>query len=163
MSTVYEIAESPIVLADVAVRFARSPEEFSAIVELRRRVFRDEQNIVEGDVVDKDDRHSYQAMAVVADGLIGVGRLTPATSIRPQPHIAWVATLPDYRGGGIGSLLMRSLLNVADERGMPAVTLSAQTHALDFYRRLGFMPYGDRFLVRGIEHQMMVWRRQLKY
>ena len=122
-------------------------------------MFCDEQHIVEGDVVDNDDRYSFQAMALVADGLIGAGRLTPATNLRPQPHIAWVATLPDYRGEGVGALLMRSLISVAEERGMLTVTLSAQTHALDFYRRLGFAPFGNRFVVRAIEHQMMVWRR----
>jgi predicted GNAT family N-acyltransferase len=160
MSTLIDIAKSPISIADVSVRFAKGPDEFAAIVELRRRVFRDEQNIVESDVIDSEDRNSYQAMAVISDGLIGTGRLTPATAIRPHPHIAWVATLPDYRGIGIGSYVMRSLLEVAEERRMRSVTLSAQTHALEFYVRLGFEPYGDRFLVRGIEHQMMVWRRR---
>ena len=149
------------ILAGFTVRFAQTPEEFTAVVDLRRRVFRDEQALVEGDVIDGEDRHSLQALAAAPDGAIGTGRLSPPTTIRTEAHIAWVAILPAFRGRGVGTALMRALLAEADERGMPVVTLSAQTHALDFYRRLGFAPYGDRFLVRGIEHQPMSRRRPL--
>jgi predicted GNAT family N-acyltransferase len=50
---------------------------------------------------------------------------------------------------------MRSLLDKADAERYPSVVLSAQTHALHFYAQLGFVPYGQRFMVRSIEHQMM--------
>ncbi len=157
------IESRPIVdvAAGVRVRFARTPEEFAAVVELRRRVFRDEQSLVETEVTDSEDRHSYQALAVIPDGAIGTGRLTPPTVARPEAHIAWGATLPTFRGRGVGTEIMRALLASADAARMPVVTLSAQTHALAFYRRLGFIPYGERFLVRGIEHQRMARRRPL--
>jgi predicted GNAT family N-acyltransferase len=145
--------------AGYTIRFAETPEEFAAVVELRRRIFRDEQAIVEGDVTDGEDRRSLQALVVVPEGAIGTGRLSPPTAMRPEAHIAWVAMLPAYRGRGIGTALMRELLAAADRSEMPVVTLSAQTHALAFYRRLGFMAYGNRFLVRGVEHQPMVRHR----
>jgi predicted GNAT family N-acyltransferase len=154
--------EPPPVLDLVAgytIRFAQTPEEFSAVVELRRRVFRDEQAIVEGDVTDAEDRHSLQAMVMVPEGVIGAGRLSPPSVARPDAHIAWVAILPAYRGRGLGTELMRALIAAADQARMQVVTLSAQTHALAFYRRLGFVPYGRRFLVRGVEHQPMARRR----
>jgi predicted GNAT family N-acyltransferase len=146
-------------LAGYAIRFARTPEEFSAVVELRRRVFRDEQAIVAGDLTDAEDRHSLQAFVVVPEGVIGAGRLSPPTVTRPDAHIAWVAILPGYRGRGLGTELMLALIAAADDARMQTVTLSAQTHALDFYRRLGFVPYGRRFRVRGVEHQPMARRR----
>jgi predicted GNAT family N-acyltransferase len=154
--------ESPPVLdllAGYTIRFAQTPEEFSAVVELRRRVFRDEQAIVAEDVTDAEDRHSLQAMLMVPEGVIGAGRLSPPTVTRPEAHIAWVAILPAYRGHGLGTELMRTLIAAADRARMQVVTLSAQTHALAFYRRLGFVPYGRRFLVRGVEHQPMARRR----
>ncbi len=146
-------------LAGYTIRFARTPEEFSAVVELRRRVFREEQAIVEGDVTDAEDRHSLQALVMVPEGVIGSGRLTPPSLTRSEAHIAWVAILPAYRGHGLGTELMRALVAAADQAKMQTVTLSAQTHAVAFYRRLGFVPYGRRFIVRGVEHQPMVRRR----
>ena len=54
---------------------------------------------------------------------------------------------------------MRALLAVADSSQTDVTLLSAQTHALDFYREFGFQPFGDRFKMKGIEHQIMVrWR-----
>jgi predicted GNAT family N-acyltransferase len=159
MSLFVETPPALDLLAGYTIRFARTPEEFAAVVELRRRVFRDEQAIVEGDVTDAEDRHSLQAMVTVPEGIIGVGRLTPPTVTRPEAHIAWVALLPAYRGRGLGTELMRALIAAADQARMQTVTLSAQAHALAFYRRLGFVPYGRRFLVRGVEHQPMARRR----
>jgi predicted GNAT family N-acyltransferase len=161
MSLFVETAAAPTIdrVAGYTIRFAQTPEEFSAVVELRRRVFRDEQAIVAGEVTDGEDRHSLQALVVIPEGAIGAGRLSPPTPARSAGHIAWVAILPAFRGRGLGTELMRALLAAADRAGMPVVTLSAQTHALAFYRRLGFVPYGRRFLVRGIEHQPMSRRR----
>jgi predicted GNAT family N-acyltransferase len=141
---------------DVAIRFVRTPGEFSAVLELRRRVFGVEQDMIDGGASDDEDRRSQVVLALVRDGAIGTGRLSPPTVERPEGHISWVAVLPTYRGQGAGTALMEVLLEKADEAVMPMVTLSAQTHALAFYRQFGFVPYGDRFLVRGIEHQAMV-------
>jgi predicted GNAT family N-acyltransferase len=143
----------------VHVRFARTAAEFAAIVEVRRRVFLEEQGIVEGELTDAEDQRSFHVFAEAAGSVVGVGRLSPPPKNRPDAQIAWVATLPAYRRRGIAGAMMRAMLDVADAARYPVVLLSAQTHALDFYRRLGFRPYGDRFLVRGIEHQFMERRR----
>lgn len=155
MSTIAEHRELLAPLPDLRIRFATTPEELSAIVEVRRRVFQLEQGIVDHDLTDSDERQSFQAMALVPDGVIGVGRLSPPHRFRHHAQIAWVATLQAYRGLGAGTALMRALLAKADAERFPSVVLSAQTHALHFYARLGFVSYGQKFMVRGIEHQMM--------
>jgi predicted GNAT family N-acyltransferase len=144
---------------DLAIRLVRTPGEFSAVLELRRRVFGLEQDMIAGNASDQDDRRSHLVVALIRDGAIGTARLSPPTVDRPEAHISWVAVLPSYRGRGTGSALMRALLDIADEAIMPMITLSAQTHALPFYQRFGFIPYGHRFTVRGIEHQAMVRHR----
>jgi predicted GNAT family N-acyltransferase len=54
---------------------------------------------------------------------------------------------------------MRALLAAADNSHTDVTLLSAQTHALDFYRAFGFEPFGERFKMKGIEHQIMYrWR-----
>lgn len=129
------------------------------MLEVRRRVFGLEQDMIAGRTTDLDDKRSYLLLALVADGAVGTGRLSPPTVARPEGHIAWVAVLPQYRFRGTGTALMDALLQIADDHLIPVVTMNAQTHALPFYQRFGFMPYGDRFVVRGIEHQAMVRHR----
>ncbi|WP_374058418.1 GNAT family N-acetyltransferase [Marinitenerispora sediminis] len=50
-------------------------------------------------------------------------------------------------------------VRAAAERGLRAVELHAQTHALDFYARLGYTAYGAEFMDAGIPHRHM--RREL--
>ena len=162
MSGVERIAEAwtaPLVSRPEVIRAAPGAE-FAAVLELRRRVFGDEQGIVDADVTDPDDERSLHALALLPDASggrrpVGTGRLTLGHGERGEGLIAWVATLPEARGRGVGAATMRFLLAAADEAGAPMVVLSAQTHAEGFYRRLGFVAAGRPFAVKGIEHRWM--------
>ncbi|WHZ24401.1 MAG: GNAT family acetyltransferase YjcF [Nitrospira sp.] len=66
-----------------------------------------------------------------------------------------MAVLKDWRGRGIGRALLGVLLELAAQRGLARVTLSAQTHTIGFYERAGFRPIGDLFLDAGITHRKM--------
>ena len=151
-----------VAASEVAVRRVRTAAEFAAVLAVRRRVFGDEQRLALG-VADADDDRAIHALALLPTAAgplpIGTGRLVLGAGSRGEGQIAWVASLPAYRGRGVGTALMRFLLAAADEAGAPLVALSAQTHALPFYRRLGFFPRGERFIVRGIEHQWMARSR----
>lgn len=67
-------------------------------------------------------------------------------------RIGRVCTALSARGSGLGALLMKAAM---DRVGDEAAVLAAQTYALDFYARFGFVPEGDRYLEDGIEHQSM--------
>ena len=147
------------VLPGLSVRAARGQADFAAVLGLRRRVFAEEQGIAAAGITDADDRRSLHALAVLAEGgrevPVATGRLTLGAGAQGEAHIAWVATLVPYRGRGAGAAVMRFLLAAADAGGAPVTLLSAQTHALAFYARLGFVAFGHRFDVGGIEHQLM--------
>jgi predicted GNAT family N-acyltransferase len=66
-----------------------------------------------------------------------------------------MAVLPEWRGQGVGSQLLRRLIAAAGSAGMRSLALSAQTHAASFYTRLGFAAEGDEFLEAGIRHVRM--------
>ena len=137
------------------IRLAQTRDELDAIIQIRARVFRDEQRLVDDDLSDPDDWSGVHAYAVAVNQIVSIGRLMLPTSSRQDGQIAWVATIPEFRGHGAAGAVMQALLEVADRERVPTVVISAQSHALSFYRRLGFSPYGSRFLVRGIEHQRM--------
>ena len=150
------------------VRAASSDERLVAL-EIRRRVFAEEQGVADLRVADPDDARSLIALASFrsagedsgARRPVSTGRLTLSLIRGGQAVVAWVATVPEARGQGAGGLVMKFLLDVADQAGAQEVALAAQIHAEDFYRRLGFLPAGPLYDVRGIPHRRMIRRRPL--
>lgn len=144
-----------------------TPADLAQALEIRRRVFSLEQHVSDLRVSDPDDSRSLIALArlhewdddVFISRPVATGRLTPPIFSGDQALIAWVATVPELRDRGIGTVLMRFLLDAADAAGTREVALAAQAHAETFYRRLGFLPAGPLYDVRGIPHLRMTRRR----
>lgn len=136
------------------IRLADWERDAEALRGVRLTVFVEEQGVpeaLEWDGLDPSCRH---ALAVDARGAaIGCARLLP------DGHIGRVAVLASHRGLGIGDALMRRMIALAVELGHTQVEVNAQTHALAFYRRLGFEPVGEAYDDAGIPHQAM--RRSL--
>jgi ribosomal protein S18 acetylase RimI-like enzyme len=61
------------------------------------------------------------------------------------PELA-ISVLPDFRGKGIGSEMMKSLFDLLRERGYEQTSLSVQKDnpAVQFYERLGYEITGER-------------------
>ena len=66
-----------------------------------------------------------------------------------------VAVLRDYRGKGVGALLMHFIEETARTQGFAQLILEAQCHAIPFYEKLGYVAEGDIFLDCNIEHRFM--------
>jgi predicted GNAT family N-acyltransferase len=138
------------------VRAGIGPADFPIITAIRRQVFVIEQGVATSVEPDNVDRAAHHALGLIGDRVVAVGRLHISGS---EGQIAWVAVLPEFRRHGFGQAIMLHLLEIARASGVSVVLLNAQTHALRFYQRLGFETIGDRFLMGGIEHQMMSWVR----
>lgn len=117
---------------------------------IRITVFVDEQNVpieLEWDDLDPKCEH---AVAFDASGMaIGTARLDP------DGHIGRMAVLKAYRDQGVGTALLKSLIDRARKNRIKWLALNAQTHALPFYTRLGFTAIGDVFDDAGIPHRRM--------
>lgn len=152
-------APSPHGLIEV-VR-VQTPADNLEMLEIRRRVFAIEQNVSDLRVSDPDDARSINALARMQGATgkvaVGTGRLTLSPFMGGPALVAWVATLPEFRGKGIGSEVMIFLLDAAIREGASEVILAAQGHAESFYRRLGFFVAGPHYDVRGIDHLKMRW------
>jgi ElaA protein len=67
-----------------------------------------------------------------------------------------VAVLKEARTGGIGSLLMRAMLDDLRQDGRyKKAILGSQTHAIGFYEKLGFTAHGPEYDDAGIPHRDM--------
>lgn len=117
---------------------------------VRSEVFLIEQSIPVDLEWDEMDALSLHAVAHDAQGnAIGTGRLLP------DGHIGRMAVCKGVRGAGIGSAILRALMQHADARGDKTVVLHAQVQAEPFYVRHGFVREDEIFLEAGIEHIVM--------
>src|SRR5215210_2042854 len=93
---------------------AASPGDRLAALEIRRRVFAEEQGVADLRVADPDDDRSIIALASFTQPWtaaheaqpVSTGRLTLSPQKGGQALVAWVATLPEVRGRGAGGLVM---------------------------------------------------------
>jgi predicted GNAT family N-acyltransferase len=96
------------------------------------------------------DQDCWHVLAQTADGkAIGTGRMLY------DGHIGRMAVLPQYRKAGVGSTLLNELINIARRQGINEVFLHAQTQAVAFYQKHGFVIASDEFMDAGIPHVTM--------
>jgi len=117
---------------------------------IRFVVFVAEQRVPAEMEMDEWDAKCVHALAYSVDGeAVATGRLLP------DGHIGRLAVLKEWRGKGVGGEILERLVAAARERGDHEVALAAQTHAIVFYRRHGFIKEGDIYEEAGIPHQAM--------
>jgi len=120
------------------------------ICQVRFKVFVDEQNVPEELEIDGYDDKATHVLILLNDKAIGTGR------ILADGHIGRVAVLKKYRGQGVGKLIMKKLIEWAQENQLKTLWLSSQWHARGFYIDLDFACIGDRFEEAGIDHIKMI-------
>lgn len=117
---------------------------------IRFQVFVREQRVPAEIELDDMDAPSLHAIAFENEKAIDTGRLLP------DGHIGRMAILKEWRRRGIGAAILKALIDAAERRGDREIALSAQLHAVEFYRTHGFEPVGDVYEEAGIPHQAMV-------
>ena len=131
------------------IELARWQEAKAEAQRIRFAVFVAEQGVPAGLEMDELDAQCLHALAFHENQAVGTARLLP------DGHIGRMAVLKARRGRGVGAALLQRLLEAARERGDREALLSAQVHALGFYRAHGFTSYGDVYQEAGIPHQAM--------
>ncbi|WP_344498444.1 GNAT family N-acetyltransferase [Streptomyces enissocaesilis] len=130
---------------------------------VRKQVFVVEQEVPADIEYDAYDAGAVHVLAVSGDGLpLGTGRLLYGAAAAGRTggdatvgSLGRLAVSREARGSGVGAALVRAIEDAAVERGLSAVDLHAQTHALGFYERLGYVAYGPEFPDAGIAHRAM--------
>lgn len=133
----------------VSVRAADWTVDRAALRAVREQVFVREQAVPIELEWDEFDPLCQHVVAEAAGKAIGTGRLLP------DGHIGRMAVLESWRGRGVGSALLEALLRFARDRGIRRVRLNAQSRAVAFYLRYGFVAEGEEFIEAGIPHRSM--------
>lgn len=135
------------------VRAASWRNDHEQLQGIRRTVFIEEQQVPETLEWDEADALSLHVLAYDGHGqAIGTARLLP------DGHIGRMAVVRDWRGRGVGRAILEFLVACGRSRGDTVLRLNAQTHALGFYERSGFVVQGGEFMDAGIPHRQMKLR-----
>ncbi|QVL44800.1 MAG: GNAT family N-acetyltransferase [Methylophilaceae bacterium] len=114
---------------------------------IREQVFVLEQHVpytLEWDGLDVDATHLLAVEQIAKP--IGCARLLSSGII------GRMAVLPEKRGLGVGTALLESAIEFYKQQHLNQVTLSAQTQALRFYEKAGFVVSSDTYLDANIPH-----------
>ena len=150
-------------VASYVVRVAEEPADREACFAVRKEVFVVEQGVPEDIEYDAYDADAVHVLAVGTDGApLGTGRLLHGAAAAGKTggdagvgSLGRLAVTQAARGLGVGVALVRAIEDAARARGLAAVDLHAQTHALGFYERLGYVAYGPEFPDAGMPHRAM--------
>ena len=132
----------------------KSEIEKKQALEVRRRVFIEEQNVSEGLELDEFENIATHFVALDNGRPVGVGRL------RLKKYYAKferIAALKECRGKGVGQKIMSFMEDYAKLKFpsyLPA--MHAQKSAISFYEKIGWEGIGDEFEEAGIVHKVLV-------
>lgn len=136
-----------------SVRIVSWTDAAAPLSAVRRAVFIEEQRVPEELEWDGEDEAAIHVLASDREGQpIGTGRLLFHDTLA---HIGRMAVVKEWRERGVGSAILMALLAEVKRRGLTNVFLNAQTYAVPFYERFGFVRKGEEFLDAGIPHCRM--------
>ena len=121
---------------------------------IREEVFVVEQNVPVDLERDEHDSKALHFIALADGQTVGTARVVLSDS-GTSAKIGRVAVCRSNRGFGVGKLLIAAIEGDPDLAHVHGFLLDAQTHALQFYTRLGYEAYGEEFMDAGIPHRHM--------
>lgn len=144
--------------AEIKIKFATTSEEVSAAQKIRQRVFIDEQKIPPDLEFDELDESAFHALCYLGNMLVGTGRLSILDS--NSAVLSRIAILPEYRGHGYGSIIVKNLEAQANQHGVRELTLSPHKYLERFYEKLGFKKVSGISSVGA--HELIKMRKLIK-
>ena len=130
-----------------------TPREVYEILKIRTAVFVVEQECPYQEV-DGTDYNSLHVWLEEENEIVAYLRVFERDAENGTVQIGRV--LSKRRGEGLGAKVMEYGIEAAQlEMGAKAIFIEAQTYALDFYKKFGFVACGEEFLEDGIPHTPM--------
>ena len=137
-------------MEDLVVLKSRWTDDSDALIQLRTRVFVEEQNVSAAVEMDGRDADCQHVKAIIDGVIIGTGRLLP------NGFIGRMCVLKEYRNRKIGTMMLENLVQQASDSGHHQVLLNAQSYIIPFYQKYGFRIDSDEFIEADISHRRMI-------
>ena len=132
-------------------------QELYELLRVRSDVFVVEQDCVYQDL-DYDDQPALHLWLTEEDRIVALCRVCPAGTHMEEVSIGRVITT--VRGKGYGRQIMLAGIDAAKEHfAAKRIDLEAQEYAKGFYEQVGFRQSSEPFILDGIPHIKMTWKR----
>lgn len=125
-------------MINIEVRPVQNEQELDDMYYQRWLVLRAPLGMDKGTEKDKYDHHinAFHLVAIYNGKIIGSARLRELEET--VGSIAYVAVIPEFQNQGIGTKLIKNLIEKAHEKKINYVRLMSRVSALSFYKKLGF-------------------------
>ena len=132
-------------------------DELYELLRVRSEVFVVEQNCVYQDQ-DGDEQQAIHLWLTLGDRIVALARVCPARTHMQEISIGRVITT--VRDKGYGKQIMLHAIDAAKEFfGATLIDIEAQEYAKGFYESVGFKQSSDTFMLDGIPHIKMTWKK----
>lgn len=137
---------------NLKVEIVKWIDGYAPLSMIREKVFIEEQKVTPQLEWDGRDEEAIHFLAYQDEKAIGCAR---AFVIENHMQLGRMAVLKEYRNNGIGSFLIEKAITTAKLNQLSKISISAQCHAIDFYKKFGFEVTSEIYLDAGISHQDM--------
>lgn len=132
-----------------------SDEDLKKAFQIRKAIFVEEQGVPLEDEFDEFDilsERSEHILVYYNEQPVGTGRIRWVDGFGKLERIC---ILEPYRKFGLGKVIIKTLEEIAEEKGASKVKLHGQTQAEGFYKKLGYQTSSSVFIEDGIPHILM--------
>lgn len=136
----------------MAIKVVSTDQEQNEAYRIRKVVFVDEQNVPMDLEIDEHEEASIHFIAYDGKDVVGASRLR---FVGEYGKLERICVLKSYRGKSYGKKLIAKMEEEIINKGYKKAKLHAQTHAKEFYERLGYEVFSDEFMDAGIPHVAM--------
>lgn len=132
-------------------------DELYELLRVRADVFVVEQDCPYQDL-DSDDQTAIHLWLTVGEKTVALARVCPKGTHMEETSIGRVITTE--RGKGYGRDIMLAAIAAAQEDlGATLIDIEAQEYAKVFYEKVGFRQSSEMFMLDGIPHIRMTWKK----
>ena len=133
-------------------------DELYELLRVRSEVFVVEQYCVYQDM-DGDDQKAIHLWLTVADKVVALARVCPAGTHMEEVSIGRVITTERNRGYG-KQIMLHAIDAAIGHFNAKRIDIEAQEYARGFYESVGFRQSSESFMLDGIPHIKMTWRKE---
>jgi predicted GNAT family N-acyltransferase len=136
----------------VKINIASRRDDIGKLFLLRYKVFVIEQGFAESIEIDEHDNDATFVIAKEGNDVVGTLRLfTENGNVR----LGRMAVEKGWRRKGVGRALICEAIPIARNLGGAYLVAHAQSRAIGFYIKVGFLPHGDEFDEEGAPHELV--------